>query len=345
MRQPIRPSILAASVVALAALAACGMPFANEATPASLPTIAAGSTSTPTTDASPTPVVTAALTSAPADTPTQATPAPTQKPPDTPAPPTPTLEPLVSNTIPDDGQYDDELPFRTRANDPGVGENSGDGIANVTFQFFGPDGQEIYNRTEQNTLYCAFGGGDDGEHCDEWIFSEHNNQWPNGQPAQSGPHTLIVTIYGARGGIAQEQRNVTLRLGQAPSEPTPTLEPLVSNSFPSGDTFGDELAFQTFANDLSVGGENGAGIDNVRFRVVDGQGQTVHERTERNPLYCAFGGGDDLQNCEVWRFSEHGGQWPSGLPVENGGTYRLQVTVTATSGRTVSEELVFTIQL
>jgi hypothetical protein len=294
MRKPISSSILVAIVAALASLSACGTPFANEATPAPSSTIAAAATSTPTTAPDPTQAATATLTSAPTGSPTEDTPAPpTLEPPaSTPAPPTPTLEPLVSNTIPDDGQYDDELPFRTRANDPAIGDNSGDGIANVTFQFFGPDGQEVYSRTEQNTLYCAFGGGDDGEHCDEWIFSEHNNQWPSGQPAQSGPHTLTITIRGTRGGTAQDQRNISLNLNEAASEPTPTLEPLVSNSFPSGDTFGDELAFQTIANDPSIGGENGAGIDNVLFRVVDGQGQTVHERTERNPLYCAFGGGE-----------------------------------------------------
>lgn len=128
-------------------------------------------------------------------------------------------------------------------------------------------------------------------------------------------------------------------------EPMPTLVPLEVNSFPTGDTFGDELAFQTLARDPAAGGDNGAGIDTVTFRIVDARDQVVHERTERNALYCAFGGGDDLQNCDVWRFSEHDNKWPSGVAVESGGAYRLQVTVRAKSGQQTSQELAFTIQL
>ena len=128
--------------------------------------------------------------------------------------------PLEANTIPDDGEFDDELPFNTTANDPSVGSNSGDGIANVTFQFFGPDGNEVYSRTENNTLYCAFGGGDNGQDCERWIFSEHQNQWPNGNPAQSGLHTIVVTIHGVHGGTARNERQATLNLNEARSEST-----------------------------------------------------------------------------------------------------------------------------
>ena len=160
------------------------------------------------------PTASAAAMPAPAPTALPSnTPAPTAPPPSaTPAPPTATLAPLEANTIPDDGEFDDELPFNTTANDPSVGSNSGDGIANVTFQFFGPDGNEVYSRTENNTLYCAFGGGDNGQDCDRWIFSEHQNQWPNGNPAQSGPHTIVVTIHGVHGGTARNERQATLNL-------------------------------------------------------------------------------------------------------------------------------------
>jgi hypothetical protein len=145
--------------------------------------------------------------------PSPSPPTPTVPPPSsTPAPPTPTLAPLDANTIPEGGEFDDELPFNTTANDPAVGSNSGDGIANVTFQFFGPDGNEVYRRTENNSLYCAFGGGDNGQECNRWIFSEHNNQWPNGNPAQSGLHTIVVTINGVRGGTARNERQATLNL-------------------------------------------------------------------------------------------------------------------------------------
>jgi len=158
------------------------------------------------------PTASAAATPVPAPSATPV-PAPTVPPPSsTPAPPTATLVPLEANTIPNDGEFDDELPFNTTANDPSVGSNSGDGIASVTFQFFGPDGNEIYSRTENNTLYCAFGGGNNGQDCDRWIFSEHKNQWPNGNPAQSGAHTIVVTIYGVNGGTARNERQATLNL-------------------------------------------------------------------------------------------------------------------------------------
>ena len=113
---------------------------------------------------------------------------------------------------------------------------------------------------------------------------------------------------------------------------------------PSDSTYGDELAFQAITNDPNVGSDDGAGIDNVAFRIVDSQGQTVHERTERTVRYCAFSGGDNGDVCNVWRFSEHNDQWPSGAAVQNGGSYTLQVMVTAKSGQTASQELAFTIQ-
>jgi hypothetical protein len=171
------------------------------------PTASATATPVPAPTAPP-PSVTPMPTPLPSNTP-----APTAPPPSvTPAPPTATLVPLEANTIPDDGEFDDELPFNTTANDPSVGSNSGDGIANVTFQFFDPDGNEVYSRTENNTLYCAFGGGDDGQDCNRWIFSEHQNQWPNGNPAQSGLHRIVVTIRGIHGGTARNERQATLNL-------------------------------------------------------------------------------------------------------------------------------------
>jgi hypothetical protein len=274
----------------------------------------------------------------PTDTP--APPAETAIPPtDTPAPPTPTLEPPIANTIPNDHDYEDELPFSTTANDPRVGQNNGDGIESVTFQFFGPGGQEVYTHKEMNPLYCAFGGGDDGQDCDSWRFSEHDNRWPNDRPAQPGAYTLVVTIQAKRGGVATDARHFTLSLIQ------PEQQPLVMEINPRNDSFGDELDIQVLAHDPNVGDANGAGIASVMFQIFDHQGQQVHMQTERNVSYCAFGGGDNGQPCNVWRFSENNNQWSSGIPVQNGGSYTLRATVTAASGQEASQELSFTIQL
>jgi len=198
----------------LLVLAACdNVPLGVAATAA--PIIATAEPTAPPPSSTPVPTL-PPPSSTPLPVPTELPPStstPTAPPPSaTPAPPTPTLVPLEANTIPDGGEFDDELPFNTTANDPAIGSNSGDGIANVTFQFFGPDGNEVYRHTENNTLYCAFGGGDNGQDCERWIFSEHQNQWPNGNPAQSGLHTIVVTIHGVNGGTARNGRRATLNL-------------------------------------------------------------------------------------------------------------------------------------
>jgi hypothetical protein len=214
--------IVIGACCALLALAACdSVPLGAAPTVApSIATSTAPSVDVPPTAPPPssTPLP---VTPSPSSTPLPVTPTEPPPSPSTPtalppsptlAPPTPTLAPLDANTIPEGGEFEDELPFNTTASDPAIGSNSGDGIANVTFQFFGPDGNEVYRRTENNSLYCAFGGGDNGQECNRWIFSEHNNQWPNGNPAQSGLHTIVVTIQGVRGGTARNERQATLNL-------------------------------------------------------------------------------------------------------------------------------------
>ena len=256
--------------------------------------------------------------------------------------PTPTLEPLISNTIPGNGGQFDALPFVTTANDPAVGPNNGDGIESVTFQFFGPDANLVFEQTERNAQYCAFGGGDNGDDCTNWIFSEHGNRFPNGNEATPGGYTLKVTVRGTRGQVTEEERLITLDLD---TTPTPTLEPLVSNTFPSGTEFGDDLFFQANANDPSVGPNDGDGIATVKFEIFGPNGERVHRQTEQNSLFCAFGGGDNGQECNHWVFSEHDNRWPNGTPLENGGTYRLVATFTSTSGQSSTQELTFTITL
>jgi hypothetical protein len=330
--------------VAFLALSACGATPAEQPTPQPAATAVAEQ---PTAQAEPTaqPEPPTAVAEQPSATPEPAapTPAPPTEPPPAPpteappAPPTPTLEPLVSNTIPEDGDFSEEIPYNTVANDPGVGPNDGDGIADVTFRFIGPDGQEVFRNVEQNPRYCAFGGGDDGGDCDRWIFFDHSNEWPNGKPAQNGPHKLIVTVRGERGGTAQNQRNITLNLNQEST--------ILVNTFLTRDRVGDQNSFRVAARDSNVGEQDGAGIVGVTFQFFDSQGQAVYEHTENTARYCAFAGGENGQDCNLWRFSEHDNQWPSGIPVEDGGFYSLQVTVEASSGEQATRELDFTIQL
>ncbi|MFN8569203.1 MAG: hypothetical protein U0Z44_17165 [Kouleothrix sp.] len=224
----VRQVILDMGVMMLVGLAlgACSLDsFANQPTPAPIvvtvlvtaaptaeaPTVAAVA---PTEPAAPTPTPEAAPTAAPSATPDVA-PTPTLEPLISNAPPTPTLEPLISNTIPTDTIYGDELAFQVLANDPAAGPNNGDGIASVTFQVYGPGGELVYERTERNALYCAFGGGDNGQDCNVWRFSEHGNQWPGGAALEDGAsYRLATTTRSQSGQIATQELEFTIQLGQ-----------------------------------------------------------------------------------------------------------------------------------
>jgi hypothetical protein len=118
--------------------------------------------------------------------------------------------------------FDDELPFSTTAFDPAIGSNNGDGIAHVSFQFYDPEGQLIFSYTDRYPGYCAFGGGDNDEDCDRWYFSEHSNQWTNGNAAQRGVHLLVVTIQSIRGEVTQDERTATLQLIEGSVQNTDT---------------------------------------------------------------------------------------------------------------------------
>ena len=287
--------------------------------------------------------ITVVVTAAPAEQPGAARASPV---PDQPTPtleqlgsntlPTPTLEPLVSNTIPGNGNQFDTLPFVTTANDPAAGPNNGDGIASVTFQFFGPDANLVFEQTETNAQFCAFGGGDNGQDCTSWVFSQHGNRWPNGNEATPGGYTLKVTVRGTRGQVAEEQRLITLDLD---TTPTPTLEPLVSNTFPSGTEFGDDLFFQANANDPGAGPNDGDGIATVKFEIFGPNGDLVHTQTERTRSFAR------LAAATTGRIATTGFSSittrPNGTPLENGGPTVLSRP--SQHIQTSTRELTFTI--
>lgn len=117
---------------------------------------------------------------------------------------------------------------------------------------------------------------------------------------------------------------------------TPTLIPIVKQGAP-GDrqgiggnvfsyagipiqndpsVFGDQIIYMVRdVFDTAVGQNEGDGVEEVRFTIIDENGVTVHERVEKIPTYCAFGG--DSQ-CIVWSFSANGNTWPNGTPAKSG---------------------------
>jgi|WetSurMetagenome_2_1015567.scaffolds.fasta_scaffold34696_2 hypothetical protein len=97
--------------------------------------------------------------------------------------------------------------------------------------------------------------------------------------------------------------------------------------------FHDKIVFQAEVFDRNVGKTDGAGIESVTFTIRDENGNTVHERTERTPGYCVFGGGEP--DCTVWRFSEHGDRWPGGAQLQPG-VHDAQIVIKPKSGDAVT---------
>ncbi len=174
---------------------------------------------------------------------------------------------------------------------------------------------------------------------------------PDGQWIQ-----VQVWPSGERGWVSASPRFVQcnmpigkLPVGEAPPTPTPTVtstpSPLVvaivrpkeGESHPAT----AELVFQVQAYDPAVGQRDGDGIAYVDMRILNSDGVEVHQRTERNAGYCAFGGGEP--NCNVWAFAQHDYRWPNGEPIVSD-MYTLMATVYAESGRTVTVQTTIRIQ-
>jgi hypothetical protein len=86
---------------------------------------------------------------------------------------------------------DEALVFQVAAYDPEAGNSDGDGIDEVEMRIL-RNGQEIYENTEGNVAYCLFEGGEPD--CNIWVFSHHNNEWPDGTPVEPGDYTLQAIV-------------------------------------------------------------------------------------------------------------------------------------------------------
>jgi hypothetical protein len=86
------------------------------------------------------------------------------------------------------------LVFRVEAWDPAAGTRDGAGIANVDLTVLGPDGAQVWQRTEQEEPYCLFSNPSGSSTCNVWELASRGYQWPSGQPVQLGTHTLRATV-------------------------------------------------------------------------------------------------------------------------------------------------------
>jgi len=151
-------------------------------------------------------------TSTPLPTNTPVPPTPTEA-----APPTPT-PPLLVDVPVDGGQselkgniqipgftkdqlkgpesdvtFRDRLVFNVKVFVPGKGNYDGAGIDHVKIKIFGPNGEKVHERTENNAAYCVFGGGEPD--CNVFYLKDHD-RWPEeGQhKIENGEHRAEIDI-------------------------------------------------------------------------------------------------------------------------------------------------------
>lgn len=115
---------------------------------------------------------------------------------------------------------------------------------------------------------------------------------------------------------------------------TPATRPVVNITLPSQPTVCtiDSLIWEATAYNPAVGTTNGAGIDQVVFRIFDDNYTLVYEKVERRTKYCGFGGDVD---CYALPLSD--GTWHAednsqtvGGPILVGMTYKLRATAYST---------------
>jgi len=83
------------------------------------------------------------------------------------------------------------LVFQVYAHSPMDATKDGDGIVSVDFSIDDPDGNQVYERLEKNSGFCAFGGGEPD--CTVFDFASNNFQWPDGGGTiVSGRYTIRV---------------------------------------------------------------------------------------------------------------------------------------------------------
>lgn len=95
--------------------------------------------------------------------------------------------------------------------------------------------------------------------------------------------------------------------------------------------FRDRIVFRVEVFDTREGLQDGAGIQDVDFKIVkeDGSNDVVHERTERTAGYCVFGGGEP--DCNILVFAESDNRWPGGEQITSG-EYLAEIDINPENG-------------
>lgn len=226
------------------------------------------------------------------------------------------------------------LNFRVRAFvDNGTGNTrDGEGIRNVDMIILDQNDREVQRRRENTAGYCAFGGGE--PNCNTYVFADHNNRWPNGDPIRSGEeYTLRALVRTTDGRQATVERVVVIRLADRGNL---VGEVVQTGRGDNADDVGGVLNFRVraFIDNGSGNNRDGDGIRNVDMIILDPDDREVQRRRENTAGYCAFGGGEP--NCNTYVFADHDDRWPNGDPVRHGEDYTLRAVITAKDGRRIT---------
>jgi hypothetical protein len=99
-----------------------------------------------------------------------------------------------------------------RVHDTDRGNSDGDGIDQVEFQVTDENGNQVYERTENNAAYCIFGGGEPS--CNPWTLEDGVYKWkPGGKQVEPGHYTVNITVTPKNQDSSQGNWIVDLRLG------------------------------------------------------------------------------------------------------------------------------------
>ena len=126
----------------------------------------------------------------------------------------------------------------------------------------------------------------------------------------------------------------------AVAPPAPPPPPITDNSTPDG-AFPESFVWEADFNSqyfvrflvhdtINGGSEDGEGITEVNFQVLDDTGKLVYERTERQAGFCIFGGGEP--NCNPWVLEDFIYKWNTGGEAVKDGEYKLLIVVVAENG-------------
>ncbi|MBW7881321.1 MAG: hypothetical protein H3C34_01560 [Caldilineaceae bacterium] len=224
--------------------------------------------------------------------------------------------------------------------DPREGNNVGDGISHVEFEFNCPNGG-TYTTDEETPRFCSFGGN--FPECNTFRV-DRNSFFPDSDCAveDGGFYSVQIRAFPSTSGRKARVWNMGFELDlQTETTGGGGRPDLVVNIVETGpgttsNQISDALTFRVEAYDPSVGNRDGDGIDSVEMWVFGPNGREVRYRREGTAGYCIFQGGEP--DCNVWVFADHNFEWPDGAAFE-AGNHRLVAVAQADDGRTKQIEM------